>query len=110
DDRQRYAFRNALAREAVRESVDEPVRQQLHLRAVRVMRALDPPPLDQLAYHCRAAGLTADWLRYAEAAADDAHARGDDAAAAQVLHDVVACPDAGPETRARLAVKLGRAA
>src|SRR5690606_16121443 len=110
DDRQRYAFRHTLAQQAVRESVLEPVRQRLHRRAVQVMRALDPPPLDQLAYHCRAAGLTADWLRYAEAAADHALARGDDAAAAQVLHDVVRCPDAGPETRARLAFKLGRAA
>src|SRR5690606_725366 len=67
DDRQRYAFRHTLAQQAVRESVLEPVRQRLHRRAVQVMRALDPPPLDQLAYHCRAAGLTADWLRYAEA-------------------------------------------
>jgi DNA-binding CsgD family transcriptional regulator len=110
DDRQRYAFRHALAQQAVRESVAEPVRQHLHRRAVQAMRALDPPPLDQLAYHCKAAGLTADWLRYAEAAADHALARGDDAAAAQVLHDVVTCPEAGPETRARLAFKLGRAA
>ena len=106
----RYAFRHRLAQQAVYESIAEPARRQLHRRAVRALAALDPPPTGQLAHHCRAAGEVAEWLRYAEAAADQAVARGDDETAAQLLREVVSRPDTARDTRVRLAIKLGRAA
>ena len=106
----RYAFPNPLSRQAVYDSLTEPARRQLHRRAIAALRDSSPPPLGELARHCRAAGLLADWHRYAEAAADQAIALGDDQTASQLLRDVVSRPDAGRGTRVRLAIKLGRAA
>ena len=108
DGGDRYRFRHGLAMTVVRESVPEPARRQLHRRAVRVLRRVDPPPMAQLAHHSRAAGQVTEWLRYTEAAADQAIASGDDDTAVGLLHGAVT--RAGGQTRARLAVKLGRAA
>jgi ATP/maltotriose-dependent transcriptional regulator MalT len=106
----RYRFRNPLSRRAVHDSLAEPTRRQLHRRAIAALRDSSPPPLAELTRHCRAAGMVADWHRYAEAAADQAIALGDDLAASQLLRDVVSRPDASRDTRVRLAIKLGRAA
>jgi DNA-binding CsgD family transcriptional regulator len=106
----RYGFRNPLSRQAVHDSLAEPTRRQLHRRAIAALRDSSPPHLAELARHCRAAGMVADWHRYAEAAADQAVALGDDQTASQLLRDVVSRPDASRGTRVRLAIKLGRAA
>jgi DNA-binding CsgD family transcriptional regulator len=106
----RYSFQHGLAQQAVGDSIAEPVRRQLHRRAVRALRALPSPPLVELARHCRAAGLVDDWSHYAEAAADQAVAVGDDRTATGLLRDLVSRPGASRDTRVRLAIKLGRAA
>jgi ATP/maltotriose-dependent transcriptional regulator MalT len=111
DEDGRYSFRHRLAQQAIHDSLPEPTRRALHRRAVTVLSSGDEPrPLGQLAYHCRAAGLIADWQRYAEAAADQAIALGDDETAAELLRNVVAHPEVTTETRVRIAIKLGRAA
>jgi DNA-binding CsgD family transcriptional regulator len=107
----RYSFRHPLAQQAIHDSLPEPARRALHRRAVTVLAERGPPrPLRQLAHHCRAAGLVAEWQRCAEAAADHAITLGDDDTAAELLRDVVAHPEVTTETRVRIAIKLGRAA
>lgn len=106
----RYGFRHGLAQQAVYQAIAEPTRRQLHRRAIRALAQEESPPVGQLARHCQAAGETQDWLRYAEAAADQATTLGDDETATQLLREVVTRPDATRETRVRLAVKLGHAA
>jgi DNA-binding CsgD family transcriptional regulator len=107
----RYDFRHRLAQQAIHDSLPEPTRRALHRRAVMVLAGGVPPlPLRQLAHHCRAAGQLAEWQRYAEAAADQAIALGDDETAAELLRDVVAHPEVTTQTRVRIAIKLGRAA
>jgi DNA-binding CsgD family transcriptional regulator/tetratricopeptide (TPR) repeat protein len=116
----RYTIRQGLAQRAVYESIPEPARRQLHRRAIRALAGGDPaggdpaggdpaPPAD-LARHCRAAGEVTNWVRYAEAAADQALAAGDDEAATQLLREVVSRPMVTRDTRVRLAIKLGHAA
>jgi DNA-binding CsgD family transcriptional regulator len=107
----RYDLRHGLAQQAVHDSLTEPDRRALHRRAADALLAQgEPVPLARLAHHCRQAGRIADWQRYAETAADQAIALGDDGTAAELLRDVVARPDATTETRVRIAIKLGRAA
>jgi hypothetical protein len=107
----RYGLRHGLAQQAVQDSLTEPVRRALHARAADALLARgEPVPLAQLAHHYRQAGQIPEWQRYAEAAADQAIAFGDDGTAAELLRDVVARPDATTETRVRIAIKLGRAA
>ncbi|HEY8473353.1 MAG TPA: AAA family ATPase [Natronosporangium sp.] len=107
----RYGIRHGLASQAVLDSLNEPTRRALHRRAAAALLARgEPLPLAQLARHCRGAGQIDDWQRYAEAAADQAIALGDDGTAAALLRDVVARPGATTETRVRIAIKLGRAA
>ena len=106
----RYCLRHRLAQQAVHDSLPEPTRRSLHRRAIAVLAGGEPLPLRQLAHHCRAAGLVTEWQRYAEAAADQAIALGDDDTAAGLLRDVVAHPEVTTETRVRIAIKLGRAA
>jgi len=104
----RYGFRHALARQAVEESVSPPLRRRLHLRAARLLERRPDRPLALLAHHYRAAGLTAKWVRYAEAAADRAFSLNDHAAAYALLRDAVAVADISPVTRGSLAVRLAR--
>lgn len=108
-DEGRYTFRHGLAQRAVYQSIPEPARRQLHRRAIRALAGGDSAPVD-LARHCRAAGEVAEWVRYAEAAADQALAVGDDEAATRLLRDVVSQSSVSQDTRVRLAVKLGHAA
>jgi DNA-binding CsgD family transcriptional regulator len=108
-DDDRYGFRHRLAKQVVHDSIPEPTRRALHRRAVTALAAGDGDP-GQLARHCRAAGRIADWQRYAELAADQAMAAGDDDTAAGLLREVVTRPDVSTGNRVRLAIKLGRAA
>lgn len=111
DQHGRYGFRHRLAQQTVHESLPEPTRRALHRRAIAVLAGGgEPRPLGRLAHHCRAAGQVTEWQRYAEAAADQAIALGDDDTAAALLRDVVAHPEVTTETRVRIAIKLGRAA
>ncbi|MBB5935444.1 ATP-binding protein [Streptomyces zagrosensis] len=101
-----YSFRHALAQRAVYGSLSGPYRQGLHVRAVRELAQLDPPPLVRLALHCRSAGLTADWLRYSEAAAAAAMRAGDAFTAMELLVAAVAEPTARAADLDRLAINL----
>ncbi|MGC5343947.1 ATP-binding protein [Streptomyces sp. DT171] len=101
-----YGFRHALGQRAVYESLSGPYRQELHVRAVRELARTDPPPLVQLASHCKRAGLTADWLRYSEAAADAAVRAGDTFTAMELLCAAVAEPTVPAGDVDRLAVNL----
>ena len=104
----RYGFRHALAQQAVEEGVPTPVRRRLHLRAARALEARRELPLARLARHYRAAGETAKWVRYAEAAADRAISLNDHAAAYALLREAVSIRDIAPVTRGWLAIKLAR--
>ena len=105
----RIGFRHPLAMQAVHDSIPGPKRRAMHLRAARELEAADPEPLARLAHHFREAGEADEWVRYAEEAADLAADRGDDAAAFVLLSEVIDS-QVGSGSRARIAVKLGRAA
>ncbi|GAA1244062.1 LuxR family transcriptional regulator [Kitasatospora nipponensis] len=106
-----YRLRHPLARQALYEAQPPHRRQELHLRAARALLAEHPRPLplDRIAHHYRLAGRTSHWLRYAEAAADQAAARAEHDAAADLLLAALPCA-AASRLRVRLALKLGRAA
>ncbi|GGK07297.1 LuxR family transcriptional regulator [Pilimelia anulata] len=134
----RYGWRLPLARRALYEGLPGPRRRDLHRRAIDALLAApgDPadsstgPPADgpvggpadglpggsaeaglphaELAAHCRAAGWTADWLRYSERAATTAAEAGDVPAAIKLICDVVAEPDVGAGDVNRLATALCR--
>jgi hypothetical protein len=99
-------FRHALAGQAVYESVPAPDRRVLHQRAGRVLERACPPPAARLARHFEQAGDVAKWRRYGEQAADTALATGDEAAAAQMLKNLVVNSGAPAATAARLTGKL----
>lgn len=101
-----YGFRHSLARRAVYDALSGPYRQELHVRAVGELVRLDPPPLIRLASHSRRAGLTEDWLRYSEAAADAAVRAGDALTAMELLCAAVAEPTVSASDVDRLAVNL----
>ncbi|GAA0522612.1 LuxR family transcriptional regulator [Paractinoplanes deccanensis] len=103
-------FRHTLARQVVYELVPEVARRMLHLHCARVLERQVPRPVAQLAHHYRLAGSAADHVRNAEAAADLATARGDDATAARFLLATMDHPELPRRQRARLAGKLGRSA
>ncbi|MEV5443955.1 LuxR C-terminal-related transcriptional regulator [Streptomyces sp. NPDC052644] len=119
-------FRHALDRDAVYERIAGPRLERLALRAARALRrAGGPLPLADLARLHRAAGRTGEALRYLEAAADHAAARGDYAAATALYTRAVTeqpgrspagRPGGSGETprgvgpRVRTAVKLARTA
>ncbi|MFI6908347.1 ATP-binding protein [Nonomuraea sp. NPDC050394] len=101
-----YGYRHALAQRAVYDVLPGPYRQELHLRAVRALAVLDPPPLVRLAAHAKHAGLADDWLRYSELAADAAADAGDAPTAIDLLCATVADPSAATPDVNRLATKL----
>jgi hypothetical protein len=103
-------FRHELARQAVYDLVPAPTRQALHRRIARVLESSVPRPVAMLAQHYRQAGNNADFVRNAEAAADLATARGDDAIAAKFLLQTMDVAELPRPTRVRLAAKLGRSA
>lgn len=106
----RYRLRHPLTQQAVYEAAAPAQRRELHRRAMQALEALSDPPLVQLAHHALLGSSTGEWLRYTEAAADQAAAAGDDALASRLLADVLAFPRLPSTARARMAVKLGSAA
>ncbi|GAB3947239.1 hypothetical protein GCM10027614_42120 [Micromonospora vulcania] len=103
-------FRHDLARQVVYDLVPRETREWLHLRVARVLEQELPRPVAQLAHHYRLAGSGADFVRNAEAAADLATERGDDATAASFLLQTMDVAELPRPVRARLAGKLGRSA
>ncbi|TDB91407.1 LuxR family transcriptional regulator [Actinomadura sp. KC216] len=106
--RNRYGFRHALAQQAVYSALPGPDRCRLHRQAVRALADEEPPPLVQLAYHAREAGMVAEWQRYAEAAAATAREMGDLAVAVEILEELLSDSRLGGEERARIAVEFSR--
>lgn len=107
---QLYSLRHTLAIQAVAQGIPRPARRRLHLRAAELFATQEPLPVGLLAQHYREAGAVAEWARYAELAADVAVAMRDAATAAAFLRDLILAPGVDASDRARLAMKLARAA
>ncbi|PSL03556.1 regulatory LuxR family protein [Haloactinopolyspora alba] len=104
-------FRHVLAQQIVYEAVPAPNRRWLHLRVAQALEQGDDPlAAARIAHHYDRAGQSADFVRYAEIAADQAIRHGNDAAAAVFLLRATEVPDLSIDDRLRLATKLGRAA
>jgi DNA-binding CsgD family transcriptional regulator len=111
DEDGNLGFPHALGGQAVYEAIGAPERRRQHLRAARKLeRGPEPRQLAQIAHHFQRADLPRKWIRYAEAAADLAISLGNEPAACHLLADAIGGPDTSPAARARMAVKLGRAA
>ncbi|GAA2624172.1 ATP-binding protein [Paractinoplanes durhamensis] len=106
----RLWFRHTLARQVVHELLPPVTRRLLHLRTARLLEEQQPRPYARLAHHYREADSPADHVRNAEAAAELATARGDDATAARFLLGAVEYTGLPRPVRVRLAGKLGRSA
>lgn len=106
----RFAPRHALAQRVVYEAMETPERRLLHQRAGRALEEGEEPPLARVAYHFKQAGQPRKWLHYAEAAADLATSLGNHSAACDLLVETLGSSEASRAARARMAVKLGRAA
>ncbi|MFD7075798.1 ATP-binding protein [Nocardioides sp. NPDC059952] len=112
DHEGRGRFRHVLAQQVVYDEVPPQTRRWLHLRTAQVLEESEGAPRSaQIAHHYQRAGRPAEFARHAEAAADEAIRRGNDAVAADLLRQATADMESlPPETRVRLATKLGRAA
>ena len=106
----RYGFRHALVRDAVYESLAPPARRLLHGRAADHLSERAEPPLAALARHCRMAGRTEDWTRYAAAAAELARNLRNDRAAVELLAEVLDAPGVPPGVVTDVALPAGYAA
>ncbi|GAA3042435.1 AAA ATPase domain-containing protein [Actinokineospora globicatena] len=104
------ATRHALATRAVIDLLAPDELRRAHRAAATVLADVDPVPHARLARHCKHAGLVADWVRHAEAAATRAVALGDGDTAVDLLADVVSGSGIDITTRARVAALLSRAA
>ncbi|MFD8499667.1 ATP-binding protein [Amycolatopsis sp. NPDC059657] len=109
-DEDRYGFRHPLARKAVYDTISGPERTMLHGEALSALAGLPVPPVLQLARHARSAGRLDQWQHYAEAAADQATARGDTSLAIDVLQSLLAAGKLAEADVARLATKLSQIA
>ncbi|NEA98544.1 LuxR family transcriptional regulator [Streptomyces sp. SID13726] len=105
-----YAYRHALDRLAVHESLPAPNRRRLHARAAVSLRPLRPEPIARLFRHCREAGDVEGWCRYGEVSADVALESGDDRAAVVTLLSLLGAESLPTEDRSRLVRKMGGAA
>ncbi|MEU6081618.1 LuxR C-terminal-related transcriptional regulator [Streptomyces sp. NPDC047108] len=106
----RYGFRIPLASLAVYDEMPGPVRQALHRRAADVLARRRPVPWRDVAAHRLSGGQTRHWLR-AVARAALGHVRcGEHEAAARLLEETLASPDARTEARVRLGPLLARSA
>jgi DNA-binding CsgD family transcriptional regulator len=105
DGRGLLAFRHALAGRAVYDGMPARQRREMHLRAGRVLRDVVPIPVARLARHFREAGEHAEWCRYAEQAADQALAAGDDGLATATLCELVVRIDQTPGALLRMVKK-----
>jgi DNA-binding CsgD family transcriptional regulator len=103
-----YDFRHPLARRAVYEALGGPRRRQAHAQALRALAGVEPAPLRRLATHAREAGRTEQWLRLAEAAADEATDDGDTAQAIDLLQALLSEAALDEDAVERLATKLSR--
>ncbi|ONI81684.1 helix-turn-helix transcriptional regulator [Actinosynnema sp. ALI-1.44] len=101
-----YAFRHPLAARAVRESLPGPWRNELHVRAIRVLSELDRTPHARVAAHAKAVGMTDEWLRYSEMTADAAAEAHDVPTAIDLLCELIADRNVRPRDVNRLASKL----
>ncbi|SDL17881.1 regulatory protein, luxR family [Nocardioides sp. YR527] len=112
DHEGRGRFRHVLAQQVVYDDVPPQTRRWLHLRTAQVLEESDGVARSaRIAHHYQRAGRPAEFVRHAEAAADEAIRRGNDAVAADLLRQATAdMASLPPETRVRLATKLGRAA
>jgi DNA-binding CsgD family transcriptional regulator len=86
---QSLEFRHALAGRAMYDAIPARKRRDLHMRAAQVLQGQSLLPVAQLAQHFREAGDAVSWCQYAEQAANQALAVGDQPAAAVLLHDLV---------------------
>lgn len=105
-----YSLRHTLAMQAVVQGIPRPTRRRLHFRAAELLATLTPMPVALLAQHYREARAIDEWARYAELAADVAVSIRDAAGAAAFLRDVILAPGVAATDRARMAMKLARAA
>ena len=96
DSRGLIAFQHALAGRAVYDAMQAGPRREMHLRAGRALQDVVPVPVARLARHFREAGEQAEWCRYAEQAADQALAAGDDGLATATLCELVVRIDQTP--------------
>ncbi|MGH2711528.1 MAG: ATP-binding protein [Actinomycetota bacterium] len=106
----RYTFRHPLAREAVEDIVPAPLRTSLHLRAAHSLQENKSVSAAEIAHHFKQAGESRDWVRFAEVGADQASEAGDDVTAARLLAQALGTPGLDLDDRARIALKLGKAA
>jgi ATP/maltotriose-dependent transcriptional regulator MalT len=106
----RYCLRHTLAMQAVVQGIPRPTRRRLHFRAAELLAGLTPIPAALLAQHYREARAIEQWAHYSEVAADAAVSVRDAAGAAVFLRDVIRTAGVAPADRARLAMKLARAA
>ncbi|GAA3007155.1 LuxR C-terminal-related transcriptional regulator [Actinokineospora diospyrosa] len=104
------ATRHALATRAVIDLLAPDELRRAHRNAATVLAEADPVPHARLARHYKHAGLVAEWVRHAEAAATRAVALGDGDTAVDLLADVVSGSGIDIATRARVAALLSRAA
>jgi DNA-binding CsgD family transcriptional regulator len=89
DGRGLLAFHHALAGRAVYDAMPAWQRMQMHLLAGRALADAAPAAVARLARHFREAREYSEWCRYAEQAADQALAAGDDGLAAATLCELV---------------------
>jgi DNA-binding CsgD family transcriptional regulator len=89
DSRGFVSFRHVLAAQAVYEAIPGPHRRELHRRAGQALQVWIPLPVARLAWHFREAGDITQWMHYAEQAADQALASGDEATGALLVRDLI---------------------
>jgi DNA-binding CsgD family transcriptional regulator len=105
DSRGLVAFHHALAGRAVYDGMPAWQRREMHLRAGRALEDVVPIPVARLARHFREAGEHSEWCRYAEQAADQALAAGDDGLATATLCELVVRIDQTPGALLRMVKK-----
>ena len=110
DERGRWRFRHVLVATAVYEAVARTDRALLHRRAGEALESVDPQPVARLAHHFREAGAAERWARYAERAAAQAMASGDNTTAVVLLVDLLSEAALPPADLARIARTTGLAA
>jgi ATP/maltotriose-dependent transcriptional regulator MalT len=108
----RIRFRHVLAQQIVYEATPLPTRQWWHARVAGVLEERRDPMLSaRIAHHYQRAGRVRDFVRWAEAAADEAVRHGNESAAAEFLREATAdMADLSIDDRVRVATKLGRVA
>ena len=87
----RIRFRHVLAQQIVYDATPLPMRQWWHARVAQVLEERHDPMLSaRIAHHYQRAHRVRDFVRWAEAAADEAVRHGNEAAAAEFLREATA--------------------